>query len=103
MAAKLELVPPGKILREEFMDPLSISAYRLAKDLDVPQDRISAILRGTRAITLDTAIRLGRYFGTTHQFWLNLQSEYEFRLVRRSGALKEIEARVPVLASQTAG
>jgi len=65
MAAKLDLVTPGQILREDFMLPLEISAYPLAKDIDIPQDRVSAILR---AITLDSATRLGRYFGTTHQF-----------------------------------
>lgn len=100
MAAKLDIVTPGQMLREEFMEPLAITAYRLAKDIDVPQDRISAILRGTRAITLDTSIRLGRYFGTTHQLWLNLQAEYEYRLARRSGTLKRIEEKVQPLAAR---
>lgn len=99
MARKLDIITPGQMLREEFMEPLGISAYRLAKDIGVPQDRISAILRGTRAISLDSAIRFGRYFGTTHQFWLNLQSEYEYRLARRSGTLKAIEAAVRPLAA----
>ncbi len=99
MTRKLNVPTPGQMLREEFMEPLGISAYRLAKDIGVPQDRISAILRGSRAITLDTAVRLGRYFGSSHQFWLNLQSEYEYRLARRDGTLKLIETSVRPLAA----
>lgn len=99
MTAKLDLIPPGQILREEFMEPLGITAYRLAKDIGVPQDRISAVLRGTRAITLDTAMRLGRYLGTTHQFWLNLQNEYDYRVARRSGAVEKIATQVRPLAA----
>ena len=99
MARKLDIVAPGQILREEFMEPLGITAYRLSKDIGVPQDRISAILRANRAITLDTAIRLSRYLGTTHQFWTNLQAEYEYRVARRDGSLKEIESQVRPLAA----
>jgi addiction module HigA family antidote len=99
MTTKLDIITPGELLRGEFMEPLGITAYRLAKDIDVPQDRISAILRGKRAITLDTAVRLGRYLSTTHHFWLNLQAEYELRLARRSGTLKKIEAKVRPLAA----
>lgn len=99
MATKLALVTPGHILREEFMEPHGISAYRLAKDIGVPQDRISSVLRGTRAITLDTAMRLGRYFGTTYQFWLSLQNEYEFRVARRKGLVKAIEMSVQPVAA----
>ena len=99
MTKLLDIITPGQIIREEFLEPLGISAYRLSKDCDVPQDRISAILRGARGITLDTAIRFARYFGTTHQFWLNLQTEYEYRLARRSGALKDIEAKIRPLAA----
>jgi addiction module HigA family antidote len=99
MATKLNIITPGDFLRGEFMEPLGITAYRLAKDIDVPQDRISAIRRGKRAITLDTAVRFGRYLSTTHHFWLNLQAEYELRLARRSGTLKKIEAKVQPLAA----
>ncbi len=68
---------PGEILLEEFLIPLDISQYRLAKDISVPQRRISEIVHGNRAITADTALRLGRFFGMEAQFWLNLQSRYD--------------------------
>jgi addiction module HigA family antidote len=97
MANKLDIITLGELLRGEFMEPLGITAYRLAKDIDVTQDRISAILRGRRAITLDTAVRLGRYLSTTYHFWLNLQAEYELRLAKRSGTLKKIEAKIQPL------
>jgi antitoxin HigA-1 len=70
-------IHPGEQLREEFMVPLELSAYRLAKDIDVPVSRIQAIIDESRAITGDTALRLARYFGTTPEFWLNLQRDYE--------------------------
>ncbi|RME58865.1 addiction module antidote protein, HigA family [Candidatus Parcubacteria bacterium] len=70
-------IHPGEILLEEFLRPMGISQYRLAKDIGVPQRRISEITQGKRAITADTALRLGRYFGMEPQFWLNLQSRYE--------------------------
>ncbi|HEB99288.1 MAG TPA: addiction module antidote protein, HigA family [Thiotrichales bacterium] len=70
-------VHPGEILLEEFLKPMGISQYRLAKDISVPQRRISEITQGKRAITADTALRLGRYFGMEPQFWLNLQSRYD--------------------------
>lgn len=80
-------VHPGSILREEFLDPLGIGPYRLAKDLHVPVNRISEILDGRRAISADTALRLGRYFGMTAEFWSNLQANYELDLARTaSGA-----------------
>lgn len=99
MTRKLSIPTPGQLLREEFMDPLGISAYRLAKDIGVPQDRISAILRGSRAITLDSAVRLSRYFGNSHQFWLNLQADYDYRQASRDGTLKRIELAVRPLAA----
>ncbi len=68
---------PGEILLEEFLQPMGISQYRLAKDISVPQRRISEITQGKRSITADTALRLGRYFGMEAQFWLNLQSRYD--------------------------
>jgi antitoxin HigA-1 len=71
-------------LNEEFMKPLGISINGLSRDLHVPPNRIHGIVRGTRAITADTALRLARYFGTEPETWLNLQSEYELRIVRRT-------------------
>jgi addiction module HigA family antidote len=74
---KLPPIHPGEILREEFLEPMGISQYRLAKSLAVPPRRINEIVLGKRAITADTAIRLACYFGTTPQFWMNLQGRYE--------------------------
>src|ERR671927_295622 len=84
MARRTKAPPihPGEVLREEFLSPLSISQYRLAKDTSVPPRRINEIVRGTRAITADTALRLARYFGTSEQFWLNLQAEYDLDVER---------------------
>jgi addiction module HigA family antidote len=75
-------IPPGEILLEEFMKPLRISINRLARDIDVPPNRISAIVRGKRAITADTALRLGKYFGVSPEIWLDLQSDYALRVLR---------------------
>lgn len=72
-----ETLCPGEILLEEFLRPMDISQYRLAKDISVPQRRISEITHGKRSITADTALRLGRYFGMEAQVWLNLQSRYD--------------------------
>jgi antitoxin HigA-1 len=74
---------PGEILSEEFLVPLRISAYRLAKDLDVPATRIHGIVTGSRSITGDTALRLGRYFGTSAQMWINLQARYDREMARQ--------------------
>ena len=76
-------VTPGEILREDFMEPLALSANGLAKALHVPPDRITAILNGTRSITADTALRLARYFNTPPQSWLNLQRNYELEVAKR--------------------
>ena len=70
-------VTPGEILQEEFLRPMAITQYRLAKDIGVPPRRINEIVKGLRAITADTALRLGRYFATSPEFWLNLQTHYE--------------------------
>lgn len=70
-------IHPGEVLLEEFLIPMGISQYRLAKDISVPQRRISEIAHGNRAITADTALRLGRFFGMEAQFWLNLQARYD--------------------------
>lgn len=74
---KLMNITPGEVLQEEFLTPLNISAYRLSKDLGIPQTRISEILKGNRRITADTALRLGSYFGNSAKFWLGLQSDYD--------------------------
>jgi addiction module HigA family antidote len=80
----LEPIPPGEILMEEFMRPLGISINALARDLAVPPNRISGIINGTRAITADTALRLGKYFGVSPELWLDLQSDYELRVARQT-------------------
>lgn len=80
MAKKLEPIHPGEILLEEFLSPMEISQYRLAKDISVPARRINEIVHGKRAITADTALRLSRYFGTSERFWMNLQIRYELEL-----------------------
>lgn len=77
---KIPPIHPGEILQEEFLGPFGISQYRLAKDTSVSPRRINEIVRGTRAITADTALRLSRYFGTSERFWLNLQVRYDLEL-----------------------
>jgi addiction module HigA family antidote len=74
---KLANIHPGEILMDEFLIPLEISAYRLSKDLDIPQTRISQIIKGKRRITADTALRLSSYFGNSAKFWLGLQDDYD--------------------------
>jgi addiction module HigA family antidote len=74
---KLLNIHPGEILLEEFLKPLSISAYRLSKDIGIPQTRTSEIIKGKRSITADTAIRLSYYFGNSAKFWLGLQNDYD--------------------------
>lgn len=74
---KLNNIPPGDILQEEFLTPLGISAYKLSKDIGIPQTRISEILKGNRRITADTALRLSRYFGNSAKFWLGLQNDFD--------------------------
>ena len=76
----LENIHPGEILKEEFLLPLGISAYKLAKETFMPQTRISEILKGRRRITADTALRLSKYFGTTPKFWLGLQDDFDLEL-----------------------
>jgi addiction module HigA family antidote len=74
---KLSNIHPGEILLEEFLKPLNISAYRLSKDLGIPQTRTSEIIKGHRSITADTAIRLSYYFGNSAKFWLGLQNDFD--------------------------
>jgi addiction module HigA family antidote len=73
-------IHPGEILLAEFLDPLALSQYRLAKDISVPPRRINEIVHGARSITADTALRLSRYFGTSERFWLNLQARYDLEV-----------------------
>jgi antitoxin HigA-1 len=74
---RLKNIHPGEILLEEFLAPLNVSAYRLSKDIDIPQTRISQIIKGKRRITADTALRLSSYFGNSAKFWLGLQDDYD--------------------------
>ena len=74
---KLKNIHPGEILLEEFLAPLEITAYKLSKDIGIPQTRISEILKGNRRITADTALRLSRYFGNSAKFWLGLQDDFD--------------------------
>ena len=74
---KLNNIHPGEILQEEFLIPLKISAYKLSKDINIPQTRISEILKGKRRITADTALRLSNYFGNSAKFWLGLQDDFD--------------------------
>lgn len=98
MAAKrLPPVHPGEILLEEFLRPLGVTQYRLAKDLNVPPRRINEIVHGKRAITADTALRLARYFGTSERFWLNLQIGYDLE-VQRDRLKNRLAKEVTVLA-----
>jgi len=93
MAATAALIHPGEILLTEFMEPLGLTAYRLAKDLAVPAPRVGDIVRGKRSISADTALRLGIYFGLPAQFWLNLQNEFDLRRAARNSALKRVARR----------
>ena len=84
---KLKPIHPGEILEKEFLGPLNVSQYRLAVDLGVPPRRINEIVHGLRGITADTALRLGHYFGTSAQFWMNLQGRFDLQMEEdRSGA-----------------
>jgi addiction module HigA family antidote len=103
-ARKLPPVHPGEILQEEFLSPLGISQYRLAKELSVPPRRINEIVRGTRAVSADTALRLSRYFGMSERFWLNLQARYDLEIEKdRLGKRLQREVSVRTLADQHRG
>ncbi len=97
--AKKELPPihPGEILLEEFLEPLGLSQYRLAKGISVPPRRINEIVRGKLAVTADTALRLARFFGTSDRFWLNLQTHFDLE-VQKDKLGKLLETQVEVLA-----
>ena len=90
---KLANIHPGEILNYEFLEPLEITAYRLSKDLKIPQTRISEIIKGKRRITADTALRLSKYFGNSAKFWLGIQDDYDIEeeKVMKASELKEIK------------
>jgi addiction module HigA family antidote len=98
--AKLKNIHPGEVLLEEFLTPMGISAYRLAKDTGIPQTRISEILKGNRRITADTALRLSKYFGTSAKFWLGLQDDYDLE-EERNAKQSEIDT-IPTLPHKAA-
>ncbi len=89
--AKLKNIYPGEILSEEFLNAFNITAYKLAKDIEIPQTRISEIIKGNRRITADTTLRLSKYFGNSAKFWLGLQDDYDIE--------EEILIKEPVLKS----
>jgi addiction module HigA family antidote len=89
----LDPIPPGEILAEEFMRPLGLSINALARAIAVPANRVSGIVNGTRAISADTALRLGKYFGTSPEVWLDLQSDFELRIARQT-TWKQVEQKV---------
>ena len=95
MARKIAPVHPGEVLLEEFLRPMGISQYRLAKDISVPPRRINEVVHGKRAISADTALRLSRYFGLSERFWMNLQAHYDLEVEKdRLGPRLAKEVRV---------
>lgn len=93
MVRTLDPITPGEILLEEFMKPLGVTQNQLSRDIDVSVSRIAAIIKGERSITADTALRLGKFFGTSAEMWLNLQTDYEIRRLK-SGNWSETEKRI---------
>lgn len=93
---KLPPIHPGEILSEDFMKPLGLSQFRVAKDLDVPVLRIGQIVRGQRSVTADTALRLARYFGTSAAVWMRLQARYDLEVAERNSS-KRINRQVKAL------
>ena len=95
---KIKPIHPGEILAEEFLDPMQISQYRLAKSIKVSPRRINEIVHGTRAITANTALRLAKFFGSSPEFWLNLQSHYDLELEQEKIGFK-LEKEIHAFAS----
>ena len=91
----LKNIHPGEILKEEFLDPLAITAYRLSKETFIPQTRISEIIKGNRRITADTALRFSKYFGTSAKFWLGLQDDYDIEEERNANK-KQLDTIQPL-------
>ena len=98
--AKLKNIHPGEVLSEEFLVPLGISAYKLAKDINIPQTRVSEILKGNRRITADTALRLSKYFGNSAKFWLGLQDDFD--LEEESNAKSSLLDNIPTVRDSAA-
>ena len=96
MNKKIPAVHPGEMLLEEFLKPMGISQYKLAKDINVPPIRISEIVRGKRSMSADTALRLARYFGISAQFWMNIQMDYDLELAKDK-LEKKLKVEVKVL------
>ena len=97
---KIAPIHPGEILKEEFLDPMNITQYRLAKDINVPPRRINEIVLGKRGISADTALRLGRYFSMSPEFWINLQTHYDLEVVSdKIGEQLQSEVKVYAKAS----
>ena len=99
MTNKLAPIHPGEILLEEFLEPMKISQYRLAKDINVPPRRINEIVLGKRSITPDTALRLSMYFGLSERFWMNLQTRYDLEIEKdklENRLKKEVHIYIPV-------
>ena len=92
---KLKNIHPGEVLSEEFLIPFGISAYKLAKDISIPQTRVSEILKGNRRITADTALRLSKYFGNSAKFWLGLQDDFD--LEEEANAKSSLIDRIPTI------
>lgn len=97
---KLSNVHPGEVLNEEFLKPLQISAYRLSKDINIPQTRISEIIKGRRRITADTALRLSKYFGISPKFWLGLQDDFDIeeeqnQIIEELNNIEKVKINVP--------
>ena len=93
MEERIGNVHAGEVLKEEFLDPMGISPYRLAKDIEVQQTRISQIISGKRGLSVDTALRLGKYFGMSAKFWMNLQISYDLEEEKKK--LEEVLNRIP--------
>jgi len=93
--SRIENIHPGEVLKEEFLDPMGITAYRLSKDIGIPQTRTSQIIKGKRRITADTALRLSKYFGTSTKFWLGLQNDYDIE--EESLKLMDILEHIPII------
>lgn len=98
--AKLKNIHPGEVLSEEFLMPFGISAYKLAKDIGIPQTRISKILKGNRRVTADTALRLSKYFGTSAKFWLGLQDDFD--LEEEANAKSTLINSIPTIGNNAA-
>jgi antitoxin HigA-1 len=98
--ANLKNIHPGEVLSEEFLIPFGISAYKLAKDVGIPQTRLSQILKGKRRITADTALRLSKYFGTSAKFWLGLQDDFD--LEEEAAAKSNVIENIPTIQNNAA-